>query len=654
MAARSLLALWVLVAACTDYGVNIIEYPEPSPPDSEPPFVDTQQEDTQPPVDTQPPPSCEDGPWPDGEASVDESCIREPVTGTFRPVVEWWISDFGDGYSDGLANTAAPTVGQVTDDDGDGDVDSDDIPDIAVVAWRLGVPDFLGTLRLVSGDGSALHWSVRDAELDGVVWHPFGLSGASMADADGDGDVELAVIVYGGEGQGANADYYTCYPGLFDHSGALLWVNDEAEVDCGGHAPAWADLEGDGIVELILGRLVLDPITGEVRAEGEWGWGYDPEYGNSGFHSFAIDIDGEGSQEIITGNSIYDPDGELLCFTGYDDGYPAVADLDGDGLGELVTTGNGWVRIFEHDCWIVDQWQLFDGGAGGPATIADYDGDGEPEIGVASYGIYYVYEVDGTLLWSRATQDHSSSSTGSAVYDFDGDGYAEVVYADEEDLWIYAGTDGAVRMRDPTHESGTINEYPVIVDVDGDGEVEIVVGDNNGLFVVGDYDHSWVAGRQVWNQASYNIVNVNDDLTIPAVPEPSWPAHNNFRSGDITRAFASALPDPFPMLVDLCSLECEAGVLQLSVQVGNAGLGAVEGPLAVAVYAGREPIGDPLVTRTPVVSIPSGQASETLTFRLEVGELELEALTVLVDDGGVLLDCHQDNNTLVIEEGLCP
>ncbi len=645
----SVLAL-LLVPACTDYGVNIIELPEPDPPDSEPPFVDTQWEDTQPPIDTQPPPVCDEGPWPDGDAAVDESCIWEPITGTFRPVVEWWISDFGDGYDDGIANLATPTVGQVTDDDGDGDVDSDDVPDIAVVAYQRDESLFVGTMRLVSGDGSAVHWSVREAELNGVTWYPFGLSGVSMADADADGDVELAAVVCDGEGSSTGANYYTCYPAMFDHGGTLLWVNDDYEVDCGGHAPAWADMEGDGVVELILGRLILDPLTGEVLAEGEWGYGYDPEYQNSGFHSFAIDIDGEGTQELVTGNSIYTPEGELVCFTGYDDGYPAVADLDGDGRGELVTTGNGWVRLFEDDCWIIDQWQLFDSGAGGPATIADYDGDGEPEIGVASYGIYYVFEVDGTLLWSRYTQDHSSSSTGSSVYDFDGDGYAEVVYADEEDLWIYAGTDGTVRMQDTTHESGTINEYPVIVDVDGDGEVEIVVADNNGLFVVGDYDHSWVAGRQVWNQASYNIVNVNDDLTIPAVPEPNWPGHNNFRSGDVTRSFASAAPDPVPLLVDLCSLECDAGVLQLGVQVGNGGLGEVDGPLVVGVY------GDDVLldSTTTIASIPSGEANDTLLFRLDVTGLALETLTVVVDDGGSLPECHEDNNTLTITEGLCP
>jgi hypothetical protein len=644
----SSLALWMLASACTDYGLNIIEYPEPAPPDSEPPFVDTQQEDTQPPVDTQSPPSCGDGPWPDGEAAVDEHCIWEPMTGTFRPVVEWWIAEFEDEFSDGAACHAPPVVGQVTDDNGDGVVDSDDVPDIAMTAYRLG-EDYLGTLRLVSGDGSVVHWATRETELDGELWAPYGLSGTALGDVDGDGDVEIAVAVSDTDG-----DAYGCGVGLYDHTGMLLWVNDDVSIECGGHAPAFADLEGDGTVELIVGRGLYDPTTGDLIAEGEWGRGYDTDYGNSGYHSFAIDMDGDGTQEVVTGNTLYDETMGLICYTGYDDGYPAVADLDGDGLGELVTTGNGWVRLFEHDCWMIDQWQLFDGGFGGPATIADYDGDGEPEIGVASYGIYYVFEVDGTLLWSRYTQDHSSSSTGSSVYDFDGDGYAEVVYADEEDLWIYAGTDGTVRMQDSTHTSGTINEYPTIVDVDGDGEVEIVVVDSYGLFVIGDYDNSWVAGRQVWNQASYNIVNVNDDLSIPASPQPNWPGHNNFRSGDITRAFASAAPDPVPLLVDLCSLECEAGILQLTVQVGNAGLGAVEGPLVVSVYAGAEAIGDPLVTSTTIASIPSGEAGAALVLRLEVDGLELEALTVVVDDSGAIPECHEDNNTLTFTEGLCP
>jgi hypothetical protein len=639
MSRSSLLAL-ALSSACSDYGVNIIELPEVAPPDSEPPFEDTQWVDTQPPVDTEPPPACGEGPWPEGEAAVDERCIWEPETRTFRPVVEWWIDGFEE-HPEFVHSVVTPVVGQVTDDDGDGDVDEDDVPDIALTFYTETSTRHEGVLRLVSGDGSRVHWSMKEQEWEGVTWQPIFIAGVSLAEVDGDGVPELATTL---------TDGVSPRMAMVNADGTIRWVNTDVVLYDGNNAPAFADLEGDGVVEIVCGRNIFDAATGALRASGLYGSGSYTTYANSGYHSFPIDLDGDGQQEIVAGNSLYDLDGNTLCITGYADGYSAVADLDGDGEPDIVTTGNGWVRVFGSDCWIDEQWELIDGGYGGPPTIADYDGDGEPEIGVASYGVYYVFEADGTLLWSELVQDHSSSSTGSSVFDFEADGYAEVVYADEEDLWIYQGSTGDVRLRDSTHVSQTVNEYPTIIDVDGDGEVEIVVADYEGLFVVGDYDHSWVAGRQVWNQASYNIVNVNDDLTIPAVPEPNWPDHNNFRSGDVTRAFASASPDPLPLLVDLCSLECEQGVLQLTVQVGNGGLGVISGPLAVAVYGD----GVLLDSVTTVADIPSGGASEAITFRLEVAGLALEALTVVVNDGGAMPECHEDNNTLVIREGLCP
>ena len=84
-----------------------------------------------------------------------------------------------------------------------------------------------------------------------------------------------------------------------------------------------------------------------------------------------------------------------------------------------------------------------------------------------------MFEGDGTVRWSRPTQDGSSGVTGSAVFDFEGDGVAEVVYADETRLWIFAGPDGSIRLEFADHSSGTRVEYPIIADVDGDGEVEI-------------------------------------------------------------------------------------------------------------------------------------------------------------------------------------
>ncbi|EKU96918.1 hypothetical protein Lepto7375DRAFT_0844 [Leptolyngbya sp. PCC 7375] len=111
---------------------------------------------------------------------------------------------------------------------------------------------------------------------------------------------------------------------------------------------------------------------------------------------------------------------------------------------------------------------------GGPPTIADFDGDGEPEIGVAGSNLYVALETDGSIKWTSPTRDASSAATGSSVFDFDGDGKAEVVYNDELNLRIYDGNDGTVIYSLP-NSSGTLLEYPLIVDVDADGEAEIAL-----------------------------------------------------------------------------------------------------------------------------------------------------------------------------------
>jgi hypothetical protein len=639
-----------LLSGCVDYGVNIIDLPDPDPPDTALPH-DSEPVDSMP-MDSDPPLPCDDGPWPAGEAQLDELCVWEPQTGSFTPTLEWWMTAYEEhgGYVQGVAT---PVVGQLTDDDGDGDIDDADTPDIVLVTHYSDGGMYRGVLRAVSGDGSAQHWAAELQDFRGTSYQPLGIGPAALADIDGDGAPEIATTVEAQAGYSAE-DRTACFAGLYDNTGALLWVATEPALYCGGNAPAFADLEGDGAVELILGHVIYDARDGSVKGEGAYGSGHYSAYQNAGYHSFAIDLDQDGVQEVVAGDALYDPTGAARCITGFDDGYPAAADLDGDGLGEFVVTGNRWVRIFEDDCFLARQWELPDGGFGGPPTIADYDGDGAPEIGVASYDIYYVFETDGSVLWYQWVQDHSSSATGSAVYDFDGDGYAEVVYADETNLWIYGGTDGTVRMQETSHTSGTVNELPIIVDADGDGEVEIVVADRYGVFVIGDQDHGWVAGRKVWNQAAYNIVNIADDLSVPAIPDPSWPSYNSFRSGALTAAFAAAAPDAVPVLVDVCTMECEQGVLQVAVQLGNQGPESIPAGIGVSLYSGADPEGAALASATTGAEVPGGGASDTLLFRVDPASLDDGGLIIAVDDPAGLPECDEANNRISLDEGLCP
>ena len=78
-------------------------------------------------------------------------------------------------------------------------------------------------------------------------------------------------------------------------------------------------------------------------------------------------------------------------------------------------------------------------------------------------------------FWSHPIEESSSGMTGSSVFDFEGDGAAEVVYADEETLWIFDGATGTIEMAWTEHGSGTRFEYPTIVDIDADGSAENIV-----------------------------------------------------------------------------------------------------------------------------------------------------------------------------------
>ena len=62
--------------------------------------------------------------------------------------------------------------------------------------------------------------------------------------------------------------------------------------------------------------------------------------------------------------------------------------------------------------------------------------------------------------------------TGSTLFDFNGDGAAEVIYNDECWFRIYDGLSGVTLFKEPS-ESRTRIEYPVVADVDN-GNAEIV------------------------------------------------------------------------------------------------------------------------------------------------------------------------------------
>ncbi len=643
---------------------------------------------------------------------VDEACIAEPITGLLDAVVEW-SNPFTSDYADYGQVLMAPMVGELTDDDFDGDVDLDDIPDIVTVAddGEVDSDDHHGVLRVVDGAGRGVHTVVAMARYGADTQvYPYRFSNVALADVDGDRLPEIVLIVQtvggvpetpvdtgggpdtavtgGGGGDsgtppeeevdvrppppedtsgGTEADpASSCTVAAFRPDGTVLWVADTVSFGCGGHAPAVADLEGDGAVEVMVGATVVHGADGTPYWAGITGEARFSAYDEVGQLSFAMDLDGDGIQEVLAGRTVYAATGAEYCSIddALDDGFPAAADLDGDGLGEFVLVGNGMAHVHDGDCRLLASWPIEGGGNGGPPTVGDFDADGSPEIGIAGADAYAVYEVDGTVLWSAPTVDESSHATGSSVFDFDSDGRAEVVYGDEVALRIYDGATGRVRFEDTTHTSRTLHEYPVIADVDLDGQAEIVVPQggghhgvsHTGVYVLGSASGSWLADRPIWNQHAYSITNINDDLTVPAPARPNWPQYNTFRSGDLSPLSGGAMPDAVSW-GDVCTNGCTDGFVQVAVRVGNGGVGVMRGGVPISAYAEVDGYLRYLATMSTPDPVNSGDASQVLVFELDSSLIPAGVVVFKADDDRgtqVLAECHEDNNDARVEDVRCP
>ena len=194
--------------------------------------------------------------------------------------------------------------------------------------------------------------------------------------------------------------------------------------------------------------------------------------------------------------------------------------------------------------------------------------------------------------WRRDSDDDSSRATSSSVFDFNGDGAAEVLYNDECDFRVYDGISGEV-LFSAVSRSRTGIENPVVADVDNDGNAEAISVSNtaqtgrcdedttpigpNGIRVWGDPTDTWVSARRVWNQQSYHVVNVTESSGVPDHAPESWGAfngrtYNTYRSQP--RSFGVA-PDLVLAGLFVSSPDVGCGtlsdVIEITFEIRNAG-----------------------------------------------------------------------------------
>ena len=728
-------------------------------------------------------------------------------------------TDYPNPYPE-FSNVAQTTlVANLDDDNLDGEINEFDFPEIIFVGGKItdpfdgSAPTEPSVLRVLRGGGPERGKTIL-AVCGEQVWREGdpveGLSceanehthyrvfgTMAVGDLDADGVPEIVAMLKDSASGGGYVKVRVISP-----DGEILLDSapiNTASGDVGNLAASIADIDGDGMSEVLVGGYLLS--LGKDAGTGDWFvretfapapstplgiacvGDFTDDPGQEWFEGMALwrkpakpddrasraDCDGSETGESAAwcaGESIavWDKRGELTT-VGNDArswrGVCAVADVWGasgppsapgdlDEVPELVLIGEEELILLDAETGDLlhrEDLNPLMGGAGrslnngGAPNVDDFDGDGLPEIGSAFSERYIVMDLQPTTAscqaydadkrpapstactpgscgegefcdtsgempvcrclhnsWSKETEDQSSRRTGSSVFDFNGDGAAEVVYNDECFFRIYDGRDGATLFEQPSEHITNI-EYPVVADVDNDGNAEIVFSStsqglrcsvrndlepmtmmpyssfyNTGIQVWGDSNDAWVSARRIWNQHAYSVTNIYEDGRVPQAAIDHWAnttqglLYNTYRSNPRSEGLA---PDLVVSDVRVSSPQAGCGAvtttLEITGRVENRGDLRV-GPGVALVVSGewpdgrrkllRDGMGDPIV----FVNTQSIEPLRSVRFELDYdaiadGEdappetliLEVDPDPAIFDGTGIVTqserECIEENNT---------
>lgn len=542
-----------------------------------------------------------------------------------------------------------------------GDIDGDGTPE--VVSKTNGNTAYI---RVFDGITGALEVNITVS--NGI----YAYSNFAIGDVDGDGTGEIFVI--------------TRAPRIerYEHTGGTAsWVSSDT-VASREASLGLANFDGDATVEVYSGTKIFNATSGTLVANGVDGIGG----GSAGAkevdepYSVAIDvftstdvIPGTGSAcgslcdglEIVAGDTVYAVDlsqgaiadriTAVSWVSGLGDGVTSVADMDNDGDldGVICYAGEIYVWDLHSGTQLYTTYDIPSTGSGGRINIADFDNDGYMEMGVAGNDIYVVVDTNSSselvTKWSVTGLQDGSQRTGSTVFDFEGDGQNEVIYSDENSLFVFNGATGDTIVLESS-PSGTRYDYPIVADVDGNGQAEIVITSqdvagpsNSGTGYIRVYKSKnlpWVPAREVWNQHAFIGTNINDDLTIPStqqnhhiVPELNgFLVQSTIRLEDGDPAFVA--PNVQPQILSVSDAKCGNDTLLVTVRIGNTGDGKFPAGGPVAFYLGNPHVAGSTFLDTTITSVtvnPGTYQDMTFNVQFTSGDFPAELFVILNDSG---------------------
>lgn len=648
---------------------------------------------------------CEDGqclPYGEGGLDNDESCQLTIDIESIVPALQcaWTEPPAGDPHPNHFHVMSTPVVVDFDLDDDPATLE----PSVAFATFpTTGSYTQPGVLRVISGQDCAQQFTFSDPA--DAVMAP---ASVAVGDIDGDDRAEIIAVAHGG---GLLAFKYDPMLGTFSRmwrSGTCVNGMPPQTPDTTGSTNKWSgpsihDLDNDGEAEIIYGATVYRS-NGCIQSNT---LGF-PAY-SVGYIPVIADVDEDGIMELVQGDAIHQwdaatgawvVDSYFTASAATPRGQVAVADMgnyplasfNGEDRPEVVVVSAGSVRVQTLEGAVVfGPVAIPGGGSGGPPTVADFDGDGRREFASAGGTRYVVFDFDCLaggdpagcngqslttgILWQQESKDASSNVTGSSVFDFDADGQAEAVYADECFLRIYAGATGEV-LYSVARSSGTTYENPVIVDVDGDYRTEIVSAVNNyagslgcpatdpllptaayqqghGIIILRDEEDRWAASRPVWNQHAYSVTHVGDHGEIPmsSQVELNWadPELNNFRQNVQGDLEALGVPD-LTAGGDVGEVQCEGTVATIEARICNRGTLPMVSGTEVAFH--DEDGSGPVLCTVPIPQALQVEECTVVSCEADLGG-ETHTVFIQVDPQNGSDECWEANNTATYGNVAC-
>lgn len=560
-----------------------------------------------------------------------------------------------------------------------GDIDNDGIPEIIskANANRAGTAVQYRQLLVVSGLTGALKYQI---DIEPMRWSS---SGVTIGDLDRNGLKEI-LHISSDFGAAETWGQIHCYE-FTGTNFVKKWVTNE-----GAHyvnhsirtryKPQLADFNGDGIGEVYVLDKIYSGIDGTLILETG-----DEEYLGkliaqpfSMQHTSAADIlpddaclDCDGL-ELITGGKIYsvyiDPNQsslsriteEKVC-PGQVDGYTAIVDIDHDGDLDIVITRAINSNQSEIITWDGQENKLLcpsyilnsENGSIGVPCLDDFNGNGIMEMAIITSRRFSLLEFDATgwkLQWYKQTTD-PSGQTGCTAFDFNADGFSEIIYRDETELRIFEAASGK-ELFTAGCTSGTGDDYPIVVDADGDGEAELLVSCGNDLVCYESANIKWQNTRSVWNQYQFFNTNINDDLTLPLYNQNRSLLYSEPRLNNFLVPYSTASAPAPDYTIEIIKSSCSNGERVLLVQICNQGETVSHDSLFVTFYD-RNPL---LFPTTKKISryISNPIKSDSCSVISITGSFDDTVFAVINDKGdyktpfrtdfGQFYECKYDNN----------